>query len=167
MSKPGDKLREVVREASPRLRAISETRSGQRPDGGGWSPREILGHLIDSAANNHPRFVLAQIQDDLVFPGYEQESWVRVQNYQDESWEALLELWRAYNLHLAHVMTATPEAARTRPREKHGLEAIAFKDLPSGQPATLQWLMQDYVDHLQHHLGQILNALTNEPDAPR
>lgn len=167
MDSPGDNLRQAVGDASPRLRAISETASARRPPRGGWSPREILGHLIDSAANNHPRFVLGQIQDDLVFPGYEQESWVRVQDYQSEPWEALVELWQAYNLHLAHVMSAAPEAARRRPREKHALEAIAFKDLPAGQPATLEWLMQDYVDHLQHHLGQIWSAVTDDPTAPR
>jgi len=164
VASPGDALRAAVREASGRLRAISEARSAERPARGGWSPREILGHLIDSAANNHRRFVLAQIQDELVFPGYEQESWVQVQHYQEETWESLRALWEAYNLHLAHVMTTAPETARTRPREEHGLPAIAFKDLPPSQPATLEWLMQDYVDHLLHHLGQIRSAVTDEPD---
>lgn len=52
---------------------------------GQWSPKQIIGHLIDSAANNHQRFVRAQFTDDLVFPGYEQEAWVEVQHYNDES----------------------------------------------------------------------------------
>jgi hypothetical protein len=167
MGSPGDALREAVQGASPQLRGISETRSAARPASGGWSPREILGHLIDSAANNHRRFVLAQIQDELVFPGYEQEAWVRLQQYQGEPWAALVNLWEAYNLHLAHVMTAAPEGARTRPREKHGLDAIAFRAVPSDQPATLEWLMEDYVDHLQHHLGQIRNAVADDPGGVR
>ena len=49
-----------------------------------------LGHLIDSAVNNHARFVRAQLQDDLVFPGYDQDGWVRVQRYDERSWPALV-----------------------------------------------------------------------------
>ena len=156
MLSPGDALQDAVRRAGKPLREISEADSARRPDKGGWSPREILGHLIDSAANNHRRFVLAQSQDDLVFPGYEQESWVRLQRYQDESWASLVTLWEAYNRHLAHVMASAPTAERERPRARHNLQEIGFKELASEQPATLGWLMHDYVDHLRHHLAQIL-----------
>src|SRR5262245_6674145 len=69
-----------------------------------WSRKQVLGHLIDSAANNHQRFVRAQLTQELVLPGYEQEKWVAVQHYQDESWETLVALWHQYNRHLLHVM---------------------------------------------------------------
>ena len=35
-----------------------------------WSPRQELGHLIDSAANNHIRFVRAATEPEFSGPGY-------------------------------------------------------------------------------------------------
>src|SRR4051812_26490037 len=69
-----------------------------------WSAKQMIGHLIDSAANNHQRFVRAQFMNDLVFPGYDQDAWVEVQKYNDEAWSNLVNLWASYNLHLAHLI---------------------------------------------------------------
>jgi hypothetical protein len=140
----------------PALLAVPDALTTARPAPGKWSPREIIGHLIDSASNNHRRFVLAQQQDDLVFPGYQQDAWVAAQRYQDAPWEELVSLWRGFNLHLARVMEAAPESERTRPRTRHNLHQIAFRTIPEDQPATLEYFMRDYVDHLEHHLRQIL-----------
>ena len=123
-----------------------------------WSPREIIGHLIDSAANNHQRFVRAHFTDDLVFPGYQQAEWVSIQHYRQESWEQLVQLWKLYNLHLLHVMQNTPPEQLTRLRLKHNLNEIAWQPVAVDQPATLEYFMRDYVDHLRHHLRQILGA---------
>ncbi len=98
---------ETIRGAAVRLQGISEEDSAKH-NNDEWSRREILGHLIDSATNNHQRFVRAQFKDDLVFPGYEQEQWVSSQKYNDEPWPDLIELWRAYNLHLLHVVSVHP-----------------------------------------------------------
>ena len=68
-----DDLRRAVGEAVPVLLAIDEAASARPPAPDKWCPREIVGHLIDSASNNHQRFVRARFQDDLVFPGYEQD----------------------------------------------------------------------------------------------
>ena len=101
--------------------------------------------MIDSAANNHQRFVRAQLGQELAFPGYERERWVAVQRYQDESWEALVALWQHYNRHLLHVMVRVPgEQWRRR---------CVIGD---SNPVTLEFLMKDYVVHLKHHLEQIL-----------
>jgi len=81
-------FKQTLELAERRLREVSETRSEVRPALGEWSAKEILGHLIDSAANNHRRFVEAQSKDDLVFPGYSQKQWVAVQQYQQASWTA-------------------------------------------------------------------------------
>jgi hypothetical protein len=75
-----ERLRTVVDDAAPRLRALGDA-SAAKPASGGWSPREIIGHLVDSATNNHRRFVVARFQDDLVFPGYEQDVWVKAGAY--------------------------------------------------------------------------------------
>lgn len=152
---PGAELRRAVEEALPALRAISEAESSRPPAPGKWSPREVLGHLIDSASNNHQRFVRARFQEDLVFPEYSQEDWVRSQNYRDAPWADLLELWRLYNLHLARVLDAIPEDVRRRETRRHNFHRIALHGLPEGEPATLEYLMRDYVLHLRHHVAQL------------
>lgn len=149
-------LRRAVEDAAPRLRQVSDAASLTPRAPGAWTPREIVGHLIDSACNNHRRFVLAQSQDDLVFPGYDQEAWVRSQRYNDAAWADLVGLWRAYNLHIARLMECAPEEARTRPRTNHTLDKTAWQKLSPGEPATLDSFMRDYVAHLAHHVGQIL-----------
>jgi hypothetical protein len=146
----------VVGAARPRLLAISEDDSAKRPAPGKWSPREIVGHLIDSASNNHQRFVRAQLKEDLIFPGYDQDAWVAVQRYQNAPWRELVELWAAFNGHIARVMAGTPEPVRTRPRPAHNLHQLAWQPVPEDTPATLDYFMRDYVGHLEHHVNQIL-----------
>ena len=151
-------LRQVVEQAAPALLAISEEKSAVRPAPGKWSAREVIGHLIDSASHNHQRFVRAQFQDDLVFSGYEQEAWVRAQHYQEAPWAELVSLWRAFNLQLTRVMAAVPEPVRLRQHERHNLHEIAWQPVSRDRPATLDYFMNDYVAHLEHHLRQILGA---------
>jgi hypothetical protein len=152
-------LREVVESSTPRLLAFDEQQASRHPAPGKWSPREVIGHLIDSASNNHERFVRAQFQDDLVFPGYDQDAWVRAQNYQAAPWRDLVGLWRHFNLQLARVMEGVPESIRMRERVRHNLHQLAWKALPEGAPATLDYFMRDYVGHLKHHLRQIEGLL--------
>ena len=115
----------------------------------------MVGHVIDSASNNHQRFVRAQSQESLVFPGYAQEEWVRAQGYEDEPWPHLVNLWKLYNLHLAHVCERAPESERLRPRREHNLGEIGWAEVSPDEPATLEHLMRDYVGHLKSHLQQI------------
>ena len=145
----------TVEEASARLLSIPEAESGARRAGGEWSAKETLGHLIDSASNNHQRFVRAQLKEDLVFQGYAQDDWVRAQGYQEEPWPLLVNLWKFYNLHLAHVCRAAPERERLRARREHNLHEIGWAPVSREEPATLEHLMRDYVVHLKNHLRQI------------
>jgi hypothetical protein len=103
-----------------------------------------MGHLIDSAANNHQRFVRGQLVDELVDPGYAQQGWVDSQRYAERPWVDVVELWAAYNRHLAHVIAAVPEARRAAPIRIGG-----------DAPMTLSEVALDYVAHIQHHLRQI------------
>ena len=148
-----DDLRRAVDDATPRLLALGDS-SATSPAPLKWSAREIIGHLVDSASNNHQRFVRGQLQDDLIFPGYAQEDWVRIGRYADAPWEDLVALWRTLNLQIARVMDGTPEEIRRRPRERHSFSAIGVP-LPGGEAATLEHVMADYVVHLKHHLAQI------------
>jgi hypothetical protein len=115
-----------------------------------------VGHLIDSASNNHQRFVRAVWQDDLIFPGYAQDDWVELQRYQDAVWSDLLTLWSAFNRHIASVMAAVPDDVRLRVHARHNLGEIAMHAPTRADQATLDYFMSDYVDHLEHHLAQIL-----------
>jgi DinB superfamily len=124
---------------------MSEPESSLPSRASQWSKKEVLGHLIDSAANNHQRFVRAQIDGALIFPGYAQDGWNRAQQYQSESWANLVALWASYNRHLAHVMAAIPDEA--------GLNLCV---IGSGAAVTLEFLVTDYLTHLEHHLQQIL-----------
>jgi hypothetical protein len=147
-------LRSIVEKESARLLGAAPDAVERRPSKGGWSAKEVLGHLIDSAAVNHQRFVRAQWQD-LVFAAYAQDDWVAAQQYQTAPWIELVALWRDYNRQIARVMAAIPIEVRMRQRRIHNLHEIAMKPAPKDEPATLDYLMKDYVDHLQHHLRQI------------
>jgi hypothetical protein len=153
-------LRTLVERTVMVLLALPDAEAARRPAPDRWSPKEIMGHLIDSAANNHRRFVQAQGRDDLVFDGYEQDVWVETQRYDDADWPSLVTLWWMYNKHLARVMAAVPADLRLRPAEQHNLHEIAWRPKPETEPATLDDLMWDYVDHLRHHLAQILPGLS-------
>lgn len=145
----------TIGSASGALLRMTEDQAERRRAPGAWSPKEIVGHLIDSAANNHQRFVRAQFQQDLVFPGYAQDDWVAAQRYQAAPWHRLVDLWRLYNLHLLHLVSVIPEGELTRRRHPHSLHRIAGKIVEEHVPATLEYLIRDYLGHLKHHLGQI------------
>ncbi len=155
-----DDFRNTIVSATARLSNIPETQSGQKNSPDDWSAKETIGHLIDSAANNHQRFVRAQFTDDLVFSGYEQDQWVSSQKYRDESWSEVIQLWSSYNLHLVHVASAIPEAVLTKPRSRHTLDQIAFNLVDKNDSTTLEYLIRDYLDHLRHHLDQIFAEVT-------
>ncbi|HWY67314.1 MAG TPA: DinB family protein [Terriglobales bacterium] len=138
-------LSETVLGCEPLLRQIRNVDATFRPAPEKWSKKEILGHLIDSAANNHQRFVRAAAQGSLEFPGYEQEKMVAVQNPNVAGWELLVELWSAYNRYLAYVIGQLPASC-----EK------ASCSIAGRPPVTLLWIATDYVEHMKHHLNQIL-----------
>jgi hypothetical protein len=138
------RLLEIVDAAEPRLRAVSAGESLLPVLRGGWSRRQVVGHLIDSASNNHQRFARALLVDALSFPGYDTDGNVRVQAVQKADWLLLILLWASYNRYLAHVIGQLPEDK---------LETVCA--IGDGKPVTLRFLAVDYVDHLVHHLGQI------------
>ena len=148
-------LRTTIFQTTPLLEAIDEEASRRRPAPGKWCAREIIGHLIESASNIPQRFVRAQYQEPLVFPGYDQDAWVEFQRYRDAPWRELITLWSSFNLQIARVMECIPDEVSNRPRKDHNLDELAWKPVPRDAPSTLDYFMNDYVDHLKHHLNQI------------
>jgi len=139
-----DEFKSLLAMATPRLLSITEADGSVRRAHDKWSRKEILGHLIDSAANNHQRFIRAQLGGEIKLPGYEQEAWVHAQDYANEPWDNLVQLWKSYNLHLYHVGTKIPSER---------LNSICF--IGTDEPVTLEFLFTDYVRHVRHHLEQI------------
>ena len=150
-----EELRRLVGLYNVSLGLLDERTVRRRPAPGKWSVAEIIGHLVDSASNNHQRFVRGRWQDDVVFTGYDQDVWVSAQRYQDEEWHVVLQLWWSFNLHIAHVMERTPAEVRAKAYTRHNLDEVGFRPMTAGTPATLDWLMEDYVEHLKHHLKQV------------
>ena len=148
-------LETTVDEATAWLLTLPDHVVRWRPRPDKWSAIEIIGHLVDSAANNHQRFVRARSQDDLVFPGYAQDDWVRAQEYASAPWRDVVSLWHAYNRPLVRVMTAVPDTVRYRKHDRHNMEYLGWQSYAADQPATLDDLMHDYVLHLKHHLSQV------------
>lgn len=150
-----DRFERTVDGSAARMLALSDAQAAAPRAPGKWSRKEIVGHLIDSAVHNHWRFVRGQLQDDFVFPEYDQDEWVRTQRYRDESWSELVEAWRAYNRRIGRIMRLVTDGDLRRPRLRHNFEKIEFEALPPGAPATLEYMMRDYIAHLEHHLRQI------------
>jgi DinB superfamily len=142
-------LHAAIDEALKLFSSADERRTALRSAPDVWSAREVLGHLIDSACNNHRRFIVAQSGDIARFDGYDQNAWVSRQRYHDVPWRDLVALWTAYNRHLAHVIGCTPAVAL----------AQAALSPDGSQTQTLAFVMEDYVHHLRHHLGQLKSLL--------
>ena len=139
-------IENAVNEACQQLRKLPEETIEARPNPGDWSVKEIVGHLVDSASNNHQRFVRLQVADGLIFPDYSQDNdaWVSIQNYQKGHWDDLLALWRYFNLHLARVIRTVNERC-----------IYHIWVLDEDTTITLGELMIDYLRHLKDHLQQI------------
>lgn len=145
MKTTAENLRQTLDQVFPFLREISDEEASIKPALNKWSNKEILGHLIDSACNNQQKFVRMMAQSHLDFVGYAQDFWVSQQHYNQASWLQIVELWLAYNQHIAHIIEhVNPDFLQnTITIEGNGLY-------------TLEFIMQDYAEHLKHHLKVIL-----------
>lgn len=151
----GGKLEKAVDSAIERWRDLSEETLRFRPGAEAWSIKEIIGHLIDSASNNHQRFVRLQIEQPLSFPDYSQDNirWVSIQKYQERTWAELLDLWRQFNYQLAHILRSVDPDCLSHTWE-----------VDANTRFTLFDLMTDYLRHLEDHLIQISNTLKASKD---
>jgi len=111
---------------------------------GGWTRKQIVGHLLDSAANNRQRFIRATIEGLYAGPGYAQDAWVAAHGYSDESWETLMRWWQAEHEILMAAVDRIPEER---------LEASC--QVGDDAPVTLRFLIEDYVHHQQGHFTQL------------
>ncbi len=140
-----EQLATAIERAKMELMLIEEHSAAEKPGSDKWSYKEILGHLIDSASTNHQRIVRMQENANIGKFTYDQEHWVTSQHYHQEPWVDLVQLWYFYNKHLAQVI------AHVRPAALNNV-----CDIDSTKPATLRFVIEDYLQHMRHHLQQIV-----------
>jgi hypothetical protein len=147
MKEIAGKLIETVNNTALVLKSMTEDEWAKSSGPGKWSKKEILGHLVDSAFNNHRRFVEGQIRTcPNIF--YDQEAWVLVQNYRVIPGPILAQFWWMMNIHIAHILEMMPTSGEARlVNTGHDKEELH----------TLRWLAEDYLRHLNHHLRQIIS----------
>lgn len=108
--------------------------------------KQIMGHLIDSAANNHQRMIRLQYNDKLDFPDYQQDNdlWIALQDYQNADWNITIQLWRYYNLHMIQVIKSVD----------HTKLENSWRNF-EGITVTLRQMIDGYLGHIELHLGEI------------
>lgn len=143
------KLENYTKSVPGKFLEMDEVSVNQKPGPGKWSKKEILGHLVDSAINNLQRLIRVQYEPGVRIV-YEQDHWVRIQNYQDLETESVVQLWFSINQQFFRVIKGFPP-------EKLSLEidtGIDQKELHSAE-----FLITDYLSHMEHHLKQIFGSL--------
>ena len=151
MKQTADYLRDTISNLMPLFLALNDENTIEKPAPNKWSKKELIGHLIDSAGNNHQKFVRMMQQKHLDFVGYEQNHWVAAQHYNQRNWSELLSLWQNFNLHIAHII--------------ENVEIFALQNtikIDGEGPFTLEFIMKDYVEHIKHHARQILPNIDME-----
>ncbi|CAG4998130.1 hypothetical protein DYBT9275_01934 [Dyadobacter sp. CECT 9275] len=139
-----ERLTSLLRLVPDLLQEIAEEELTAKPAFNKWSKKEILGHLIDSATNNHQRFIRIQSENEPVI-FYDQDQWNSLTGYNDLETKDLINFWKAYNLHIISIIKRVPP-------ENFGRAGIGR----DGQKHTLKWYFDDYVDHMEYHLRQII-----------
>ena len=151
MQPPVEALRHLLDTVPPQLLELSDARASVKPSSEKWSPKEELGHLLDSAANNHQRIVRTLFEDRAAMPGYQQQPWVHVHRYQQRDWRELIDTWVALNRQLLAAATSVIDSDWTRTCTIAGSE-----------PLTLTFVLTDYVAHMAHHLAHIKEATQSQ-----
>jgi len=134
-------LESLIGEINTRFGRLSATEINKKPAPGKWSKKEILGHMCDSAMNNIQRLIRAQYEDKPSV-AYNQDEWVKCNNYQERSAEEVLELWTTLHRHFIHILRSFPES-------------LLETTLNVGEVVTVRFIIVDYLRHQRHHLAQL------------
>ena len=138
-------LQELVASLPAEWSAVSDEQAACPRDDGGWSRKQIVGHMIDSATVNHQRFIRALAGERDFNLLYAQEEWVDLNGYQSRDWRGVIRLWEEVNLHLLAVCL--------RIREDQADLVCGRRGDPG--PWTLAYRVPDYVAHLEMHVEQM------------
>ena len=156
MNTYSNNLDKIVLSARRQLQEIGTEEMTAKSAPEKWSKKEILGHLIDSAYNNHQRFLRAEEQGNLIFPGYAQNEWVKKNAYQEREVAELIQTWATVNFHLARLVASLSDTLLFASTREHNFHIIGMYRPEEGAPSSLAYLIWDYIAHLEHHLSQII-----------
>jgi len=148
MKEIAQQIRSVVEDVAGQLARMTAEEVSAKRSSEAWSKKQILGHLIDSAANNHQRFVRAAANAAELFPPYHQNDWVRIQCYDQSDWSELVALWSAYHRHLSNVIPRMPESAMS-----------SLCNIGKEDPVPVDFVIKDYLRHLRHHIDQLMERV--------
>jgi hypothetical protein len=140
-----NELLSIVKEFNGKFAAFDEKSFSQKPSPNKWSKKEVIGHLIDSAQNNLRRFIVGQYDVSPAKIIYDQDFWVNANGYQQMSKEEVIKLWVLMNERIAAVL-------RNMPKSNYN------KQIMTSELHTLNWLAEDYVKHMKHHLNQVIEG---------
>jgi hypothetical protein len=140
-------LKKITNDYSSKINGIPEQEFSARPLPNKWSKKEVLGHLIDSAHNNLRRFVCGQYETTPPKIVYDQDFWVKANNYQQTDGKEIVAMWKLINTRIGSVLEKMPTSAYPK-------ECDTGKNIVSLH--SLEWLAEDYLKHLKHHLNQII-----------
>jgi hypothetical protein len=137
-------LNQLARDFAGRHRQLPEEITLVKLEESKWTLKEIIGHLIDSASNNHQRITRLQLTEELHFPAYENEKWLVAEKWNRFGWQKMLNLFEHYNVFIAHLIEhANPDCLKNRwfGRDRSGERIF-----------TLEEMMTDYLRHFKEHL---------------
>lgn len=146
-----DNIISIVKTWEQKLVQLKADELSHKKNGQNRSIKQIIGHLIDSASNNHQRMVRLQYNQKLDFPDYRQDNdrWIALQKYQDENWENLVQLWVFFNLHIAWIINQTDENHMS-----------GFWTDCDRTEVSLAQMIDGYYAHLLLHLNEIDDLMT-------
>lgn len=133
--------------AEQKISVVSEEEARQPYRSGGWSRKQLLGHLVDSACVNHTRIAFAATQGYFDGPAYNQGAWVTLHAWHDMPWAAIVDQWRSRYTWMAEMITNLSQSALQNP--------VTIAGHP---PVSLDAWIRDCLDHLEHHVAQITAA---------
>lgn len=140
-------LQELLSEYTKKFEAIQEPAFSDKPLPNKWSKKEVIGHLIDSGQNNLRRFIVSQYTPEPPNIVYDQDFWVNANGYQLMKKEDVISLWRLVNERICAVLANMPEENYAKPCNTGKTEV---------QLHPVQWLAEDYVKHMKHHINQVI-----------
>lgn len=141
------RFRAGLDEVHQALRSLPESRADVPWREGGWTRKQIVGHLLDSATNNRQRFVRASTGGSYSGPSYLQDAWVAAHGYAEQTWSTLLAWWETEHEILMAVVDRIAE-------DRLETQCVVGED----EPVTLRFLIEDYVEHQRWHVKQLLAA---------
>ena len=142
-------LEAIVNDFYQKYKDLTDVITSRSPGNDEWNLKEIVGHLVDSACNNHQRFVRLQIVDELVFPDYGSDNsrWIRIAGYNELKFKDILLLWKQYNIVIGNII------------KKVDSDKLDNCWVLNGNRVTLKFLMTDYLRHVRDHVKQFEGTL--------